>query len=162
MVEAEVPARRDVERSATAGGTATPQSTTTAEPDEHVLALDAPVGGEGPFNAAADRSGGGGPGPLSGEDPVAAADRHVAAVVRNRGTHRQEGGAALRIDEDAVEAEDAVEGVADPAGGHGVPVADASVAVDVGPVAAEGRNGQCRVDQGIEGGAFELHVPSFA
>src|SRR6266478_627429 len=75
----------------------------TAEADEHVLRLDAPVGPERPFEAAADRSGGNGVGGRGGDDPVAAASRRVEAVVVDRGADRHKGGAALHVNEDTIE-----------------------------------------------------------
>src|SRR5260370_35861875 len=89
----------------------------THEADEHVLRLDARVGPERPFEAAADRSGGNGVGGRGGDDPVAAASRRVEAVVVDRGADRHKGGAALHVNEDTIER------IAEPAPGHRVPVA---------------------------------------
>src|SRR6266436_7131 len=116
----------------------------TAEADEHVLRLDAPVGPERPFDAAADRSGGDGVGGRGGDDPVAAAGGHIVAVVEDRGAGRYEGGATLRVSEDITER------VAEPARDHRVPVARLGAAEDVG-CAAEGGDRERRANQGIEG-----------
>src|SRR5262249_41864282 len=94
--------------------------------DEHVLALDAPVVGQGPFDAAASRPGGDHVAGLSGEgDPVPAPGRDRETRIRDRGVYLNKGRAAFDVDQGAIP------GISQAACDHSVPVADLGASQNV-------------------------------
>src|SRR4051812_9303675 len=77
--------------------TASPEPIVVIKGDEHVFAFDTPVRGECPFDAAADRPGGGGILARSRDQPVAATGDSVLARVEDRRLGRDESDAALDV-----------------------------------------------------------------
>src|SRR6266516_2242610 len=120
-----------------------------AQADEHVLSLDAPVLREGPFDAAADGTGGDGFVRRGGDQPVAAP--RCGAGIDDGGSGRHKSGAALHVDEYAVER------IADAARSHGVPVADLCVSQDI-----QGRLPGALDSCGIKSLAIQANIPNFA
>src|SRR5262245_34339226 len=87
-----------------------------AKRDEHVLALDAPIWSECPFDSAAECPRGDGVAGPGRDEPVAASNGSVLAHIDDRTTSWDESGAALNVDQSAIPV------VSPPAVHHAVPI----------------------------------------
>src|SRR5882672_615457 len=121
-----------------------------AKRDEHVLALDAPIWSECPFDAAAVGPRGDGVAGPGRDEPVAASNGRVLARIDDRTTSWDESGAALDVDQSAIP------GVSQPAGHHAVPITNFRAAQHV--------KGRLRICNGVGIKSFttKTHEANFA
>src|SRR5712671_1668840 len=149
MVEAKRSARHDRARGACYIA-ASLEPAIVAKRDEHVLALDAPIWSECPFNSAAECPRGDGVAGPGRDEPVAASNGSVLARIDDRTTSWDESGAALDVDQSAIP------GVSQPAGHHAVPITNLRAAQHV--------KGRLRTYNGvgIKSLASKTHVAGFA
>ena len=121
-----------------------------AKRDEHVLALDAPIWSECPFDSAAECPRGDGVAGPGRDEPIAASNVGVLARIDDRTTSWNESGAALNVDQSAIP------GVSQPAGHHAVPITNLRAAQHV--------KGRLRTCNGVRIKSFttKTHEANFA
>src|SRR6476660_6878600 len=126
-----------------------------AEANEHVLALDTPMAGKRPFNAAAKRPCRDGVRIRGRNEPVAAACGDQSTLIEDRSLHRNESGTAFDIEHGGTPS------IPKSACDHSIPIANfgASQYVRRRPYRAHWEK---RTEQGIESRTLEPHVARLA
>src|SRR5262245_49754862 len=121
-----------------------------AKRDEHVLALDAPIWSECPFDSAAECPRGDGVAGPGRDEPVAASNGRSLAQSDDSTTNWDESVAALNVDQSAIP------GVSQPAGHHAVPITNLRAAQHV--------KGRLRICNGVGIKSFttKTHEANFA
>src|SRR5262249_14218645 len=149
VIEAELPARDC--NSPRSGGEAT-RLEAVARTDEHILAFDAPVVVNRPFDTAAHGPSGDCVGCVSrGDNPVAAPRGNRLTRISYRSLYLNKCGAALDVEYGTIPS------ISHAAGDHPIPVADLAVTQDI-------RRGfrQRWTAKRIKSSSLELHVTGFA